>query len=229
SEASGMAAKIIASIVISVSSTLPTMECARNLRPTTSTKVSVIMAKSATAATVPRTARIPASQPGRPASLPAASVVTPARPRGKPIPRRGSGERACVPWLPPGSVLGDQRTVLLEHLRAIGQPALLRLRNPLLLEAGSLGLHLVDELLAGVDDLDVVGLHHREPGPVDAVPCPSDALGKRDAGELLDRVLVLLADLRPGVLVHHDGEAGVVEAAGEGRPVLDQLLQLEAL
>ena len=47
------------------------------------------------------------------------------------------------------------------------------------------------------------------------------------AGDLLQRVLILLRQLVPLAGIHEEAERGAVEAAREDRGVLDQLLQLE--
>src|SRR5690606_18119483 len=69
----------------------------------------------------------------------------------------GAASRRSSPGI--SSVSGDQRAVLLQHLRRIGKPLGLGFGDPPLLERGCLRLHFIDEGLACLGDLDAIGLH----------------------------------------------------------------------
>src|SRR5690606_23196019 len=197
-------------MVISVSSTPPTSEAPKNFRPITSTKVRHIIANRA----------VPDTSASRFSNRFMGRADQACR-------NAGSGGRRPDPARGHLLQLGDLVAKLLQYLLRVLQAFLLGHRDPGVLEAGGTLLDFANEGGVGSDALYAFGLLERDAAAV--VGFPELAIVRRGglSRELLDDLLVLLRDAIPGVGIHHEGEAGVVEPSRNLGTVLDQLLELE--
>src|SRR3954468_19256823 len=157
SDTSGRAPKMKMTISSSVISSEPGIEFSRNLRPSTSKKVSTMMPNRARPASRPQaSSRIffIVWVPGDRSRKKRTAAKTAATPRGVPP----------LQAMPCGLFrgLGDLGAELGEHLGGILQALGLRVLGPLLLERLGPGLHVRDEFRIGLRDLHAVRLHQAE-------------------------------------------------------------------
>src|SRR5262245_45565709 len=205
-DTSGSPAKIRTSNISSVTSKAPRTGRLNTYLATTSTKVRSIMASRMVEATTPSTATARRSQPGGRSLMRLATAG-----------RRGSlaGRDLLQLRAKLGEDLGGVHTLgtgLLDPVIDDGRGALLDLGHE-----GRVGLH----------DLDPGLLQRLQALLVGLVPGSAGQPCQVLAGDLADRLLVLLGKLVPLVLVHEEAEGRAVHAARKQRRLLQHGVELD--
>src|SRR5688572_26605911 len=198
---------------------------ALNCRPTTSTTVMLIIANTMTASAKLKALRI-GPRTGASFISPLPAVRARAPPGSAPAPSAAS-RGSARPRLKLAEALLLRR-LLVEHLeRRHAVDALgLGFLDPLLLDRRQRLLHLGEKIALDLGDGDAELGQALETRILLALPARAEMLGQRLARDLVHRGAVLLGQRVPLLLVDDDEEALAVEAAGDDRRVLDEVLDV---
>src|SRR5690606_23357989 len=134
------------------------------------------------------------------------------------------------PFSFPSARLAQGRDLLAELGKdpaRITQALRLRHLDPGPLEGGGAAPDLGHERLARGDALDALGLLEREAAAILEIPVPAEVRRCSLAREPLDDAAVRPRDAVPGIAIHHEREAGVVEATRYFRTKPHQPLEPE--